>query len=82
MHTYEKRISAEISVLNIRSGLRLGNMQSQFFPTSPAKFPALGVHMAVFENAQSTTKAAHRILRDSAFRVFCHQNPVARLTTS
>lgn len=64
----------KIPVSNSRVGFQPGhNVQSQFSPTFPAKFPALGVYMPVFEDAQPTTKAAHRILRDPAFRVFCHQ---------
>jgi hypothetical protein len=60
----------KIPVSNSRVGFQSGhNVQSQFSPT----FPALGVYMPVFEDAQPATKAAHRILRDPAFRVFCHQ---------
>ena len=63
----------ENPVLNSQIGRRLGNVQSNFFPTFPAKFPALAVYMPIFEDPQSPAKAAHRILRDPVFRLFWHQ---------
>lgn len=73
MHTLRERILTENPVSNGRFGRRLGNVQSQFFPTFSAKFPAFGVYMPIFEDAQATTEAAHRVLRDPAFRIFWHQ---------